>query len=50
MTLNDAFPQLRIRTFDVPYLPAKIVSYFDKPIKQILPMWGKTMIIDNKRS
>ena len=27
-----------------------MVSYFDKSVKQILPMWGKTMNCDNKKS
>ena len=48
--MKNKYPQYGIKTTELIYCPVKLVSYFDKSIKQILPMWGKTMIVDNTKS
>ncbi|TNV77415.1 hypothetical protein FGO68_gene11878 [Halteria grandinella] len=49
-TLKEAYPQYKFKTGEIGFCPVKVVSWFDSSAKQILPMWGRIINVDNTKS
>ena len=49
MALKEDFGKhYKIKTGELKYCTIKIASVFDKSVKLLLPMWNKTMLLENK--
>ena len=48
--LAKQYPENNIKTGELSYCPVKFASFFSKEIKNLLPVWGKDINVDNKQS
>jgi dihydroflavonol-4-reductase len=45
--LKQRYPRQNIKSGELGYCPVKVVSWFDKSVKMILPMWNKSLKVDH---
>ena len=45
--LKQRYPRHNIKSGELGYCPVKVVSWFDKSVKLILPMWNKALRVDH---
>jgi len=48
--LKERYPNMKIKSGELGYCPVKMVSWFDKSVKLILPMWNKVLRVDHTQS
>lgn len=48
--LKQRYPNQKIKSAELGYCPVKVVSWFDKSVKLILPMWNRVLRMDNSQS
>ena len=49
-TLKEIFPDYSIKSTEIKFCPIKFASLFSDQVKLLIPIWRKTLRVDNKKS